>query len=74
MNNGPDSERMSVRILDKDGAEIGSFFSDNPAEDKGGFSASLRDALLAFRKEYPATRFIDVEFAVAGEAFASAAR
>ena len=62
MKNGPDSERMSVRILDKDGTEIVSFFSDKPAEDKGGFSAGLRDALLAFRKKYPETRFIDVEF------------
>jgi hypothetical protein len=62
MKNGPDSECMSVRILDKDGAEIVSFFSDKPAEDKGGFSAGLRDALLAFRKKYPTTRFIDVEF------------
>jgi hypothetical protein len=62
MNNDPDSERMSVRILDKDGAEIVSFFSAKSEEDKGGFSADLRDALLAFLKKYPATRFIDVEF------------
>jgi hypothetical protein len=68
MKNGPDSERMSVRILDKDGTEIVSFFSDKPAEDKGGFSAGLRDALLAFRKEYPTTRFIDVEFMGAPDA------
>jgi hypothetical protein len=54
--------RMSVRILDKDGAEIASFFSDKPEGDEGGFSASLRDALLAFRKRYPNTHFIDVEF------------
>jgi hypothetical protein len=54
--------RMSVRILDKDGGEIVSFFSDKPEGDEGGFSASLRDALLAFRKKYPNTRFIDVEF------------
>jgi hypothetical protein len=62
MENGPNSERMSVRILDKDGAEIVSFFSDKPTEDEGGFSAGLRDALLAFRKTYPETHFIDVEF------------
>ena len=62
MKNGPESEHMSVRILDKDGTEIVSFFSDKPVDDQGGFSASLRDALIAFRKKYPATRFIDVEF------------
>jgi hypothetical protein len=56
------SARLSVRILDKDGKEIASFFSSNPEGDDGGFSASLRDALLAFRKKYPMTRFIDVEF------------
>jgi hypothetical protein len=56
------SARMSVRILDDDGNEIASFFSDKPEGDEGGFSASLRDALLAFRKKYPLTRFIDVEF------------
>jgi hypothetical protein len=54
--------RMSVRILDEGGAEIVSFFSDKHEGDEGGFSASLRDALLAFRKKYPKTRFIDVEF------------
>jgi hypothetical protein len=54
--------RMSVRILDKSGDEIVSFFSDKPEGDEGGFSASLRDALLAFRKKYPNTHFIDVEF------------
>jgi hypothetical protein len=53
---------MSVRILDKEGEEIASFFSDKPEGDEGGFSASLRDALLVFRKKYPKTRFIDVEF------------
>jgi len=53
---------MSVRILDKDGDEIASFFSDKPEGDEGGFSASLRDALLAFRDKYPKTHFIDVEF------------
>jgi len=53
---------MSVRILDDNGEEIVSFFSDKPKGDQGGFSASLRDALLAFRKKYPKTRFIDVEF------------
>jgi hypothetical protein len=53
---------MSVRILDETGAEIVSFFSDKPSGDEGGFSADLRDALLAFRKKYPKTRFIDVEF------------
>jgi hypothetical protein len=54
--------RMSVRILDDSGGEIASFFSDQPEADEGGFSAGLRDALLAFRKKYPNTRFIDVEF------------
>jgi hypothetical protein len=54
--------RMSVRILDDNGDEIASFFSDKPEGDEGGFSAGLRDALLAFRKKYPNTRFIDVEF------------
>jgi hypothetical protein len=54
--------RMSVRILDETGAEIVSFFSDKLSGDEGGFSADLRDALLAFRKKYPNTRFIDVEF------------
>jgi hypothetical protein len=53
---------QSVRILDKSGDEIVSFFSDTPEGDEGGFSASLRDALLAFRKKYPNTHFIDVEF------------
>jgi hypothetical protein len=53
---------MSVRILDDSGGEIASFFSEKPEGDEGGFSASLRDALLAFRKKYPKTRFIDVEF------------
>ena len=53
---------MSVRILDDSGSEIASFFSDKPEADEGGFSAGLRDALLAFRKKYPNTRFIDVEF------------
>jgi hypothetical protein len=61
MENGK-PERMSVRILDRNGDEITSFFSDMPTDDQGGFSASLRDALLAFRKKYPDTRFIDVEF------------
>jgi hypothetical protein len=54
--------RMSVRILDETGGEIASFFSDTPEGDEGGFSAALQDALLAFRKKYPNTRFIDVEF------------
>jgi hypothetical protein len=54
--------RMSVRILDDVGGEIASFFSDKPEGDEGGFSAALRDALLAFRKKYPETRYIDVEF------------
>jgi hypothetical protein len=62
MDNGGRSERMSVRILDKTGGEIASFFSDKPEGDEGGFSADLRDALLAFRKKYPETHFIDVEF------------
>jgi len=53
---------MSVRILDEKGSEIASFFSDTPEGDEGEFSASLRDALLAFRKKYPNTHFIDVEF------------
>jgi hypothetical protein len=53
---------MSVRILDDKGDEIASFFSDKPGGDEGGFSSSLRDALVAFRKKYPKTRFIDVEF------------
>jgi hypothetical protein len=61
MHNGS-AVRMSVRILDKEGEEIASFFSDKPEGDEGGFSASLRDALLVFRKKYPKTRFIDVEF------------
>jgi hypothetical protein len=62
MDNGGRGERMSVRILDKTGDEIASFFSDKPEGDEGGFSADLRDALLAFRKKYPETHFIDVEF------------
>jgi hypothetical protein len=41
--------RMSVRILDDSGGEIASFFSDKPEADEGGFSAGLRDALLAFQ-------------------------
>jgi hypothetical protein len=59
--------RMSVRILDDTGGEIASFFSDTPEGDEGGFSAALQDALLAFRKKYPNTRFIDVEFRGGGE-------
>jgi hypothetical protein len=62
MENGRQRELMSVRILDKVGDEIASFFSDKPEDDVGGFSVGLRDALLAFRKKYPNTRFIDVEF------------
>jgi hypothetical protein len=62
MENGHHRELMSVRILDKVGDEIASFFSDKPEDDVGGFSVGLRDALLAFRKKYPNTRFIDVEF------------
>jgi hypothetical protein len=62
MENSGGSERMSVRILDKTGGEIASFFSDIPEGDEGGFSVDLRDALLAFRRKYPETRFIDVEF------------
>jgi hypothetical protein len=58
--------RMSVRILDDAGGEIASFFSDAPEGDEGGFSAALQNALLAFRKKYPNTRFIDVEFKGAG--------
>ena len=58
--------RMSVRILDDTGGEIASFFSDTPEGDEGGFSAALQDALLAFRKKYPNTRFIDVEFGGGG--------
>jgi hypothetical protein len=54
--------RMSVRILDKEGSEIASFFRGELGEVVLGFSDTLRDALLAFRKEYPKTRFIDVEF------------
>jgi hypothetical protein len=61
MKNGPSSERLSVRILDAHGDEIVSFFSDKPEGDEGGFSASLRNALLAFREKYPKTRSI-VEF------------
>ena len=38
------------------------FLADMPQGDEGGLSASLRDALLAFRKKYPNTHFIDVEF------------
>ena len=38
------------------------FLAIKPEGDEGGFSADLRDALLAFRKKYPKTRFIDVEF------------
>lgn len=53
---------MSIRVLDKDGAEIASFFRGEPGEVAPGFSDTLRDALLAFRKQYPKTRFIDVEF------------
>jgi len=61
--------RMSVRILNEIGDEIASFFSDKPTEDQGGFSAGLRDALLAFRKKYPKTRFIDVEFTGSSEEY-----
>ncbi len=62
MKHGSGRERMSVRILDANGSEIVSFFSDKPEGDPGGFSGDLRDALLAFRKKYPKTHFIDVEF------------
>ena len=51
MSSNGSGVRMSVRILDKDGEEIVSFFSDKPEGDKGGFSASLRDALVAFRQK-----------------------
>jgi hypothetical protein len=56
------ADTMTVRILDKDGAEIASFFRGETGEVSPGFSDTLRDALLAFRKQYPNTRFIDVEF------------
>jgi hypothetical protein len=56
------SDRMSVRILDETGNEIASFFSEKPEGDEGGFSSDLRDLLLAFRRKYLKTRFIDVEF------------
>jgi hypothetical protein len=59
--------RMSVRILDDTGGEIASFFSDTPEGDEGGFSTALQNALLAFRKKYPNTRFIDVEFKGGGK-------
>jgi hypothetical protein len=62
MGSNGSGDRMSVRILDDSGGEIASFFSDEPEADEGGFSAGLRDALLAFRRKYPKTRFIDVEF------------
>jgi hypothetical protein len=53
---------MSVRILDKESEEIATFACGETGEVVPGFSDSLRDALLAFRKEYPKARFIDVEF------------
>lgn len=59
---GKSAVRMSVRILDNEGAEIASFFDGEQGEVVPGFSDSLRDALLAFREHYPETRFIDVEF------------
>ncbi len=56
------SVTMSVRVLDQNGAELASFFRGETGEVVPGFSDSLRDALLAFRKHYPDTHFIDVEF------------
>lgn len=53
---------MSVRILDKNGAEIAAFDGDESVKARSGFSAELRSALLVFRGEYPDARFIDVEF------------
>ena len=53
---------MSVRVLDKDGTPIATFFQGEPGERTPGFSDTLRDALRAFREQYPKTRFIDVEF------------
>jgi hypothetical protein len=61
MENGS-AIRMSVRILDENGDEIASFFSEKPEGDEGGLSAGLRDSLLAFHKKYPKSHFIDVEF------------
>jgi hypothetical protein len=61
MNNGS-AIRLSVRILDENGNEIASFFSEKPEGDESGLSAGLRDSLLAFREKYPKSHFIDVEF------------
>ena len=61
MNHGS-AARLSVRILDEDGNEIASFFSEKPEGDENGLSAALRDSLLAFREKYPKSHFIDVEF------------
>jgi hypothetical protein len=58
----PPLPKMSVRVLDKDGTPIATFFQGEPGEPSPGFSDALRDALLAFREQYPNTRFIDVEF------------
>jgi hypothetical protein len=54
--------QMTVRILDKDGQKIAAF-DDGASEDaEAGFSPELRRVLLAFHKQYPGARFIDVEF------------
>ena len=55
--------KMSVRVLDKNGAPIATFFQGESGEPTPGFSDTLRDALLAFREQYPEAVFIDVAFA-----------
>jgi hypothetical protein len=53
---------MTVRVLDKDGAEIAGFYQRESVETE--IPADLRKALKAFRAKYPESRYIDVEFAL----------
>ena len=54
--------QMTVRILDKDGQKIAAFYDGASEDAEAGLSPELRSVLLAFHKQYPKARFIDVEF------------
>ena len=53
---------MTVRVLDEDGAEIAGFYQRKSVET--AIPPDLRNALIAFRENFPNSRYIDVEFSV----------
>ena len=55
---------MTVRVLDEDGAEIAGFYQRESVET--AIPPDLRSALIAFRENFPNSRYIDMEFAVGG--------